>query len=407
MMSSVKSILRFVIVIAIIAAAIAGGYVLLKPQPLLVETTEVTRGPITITVDEDGKTRIRERYIVSAPVAGQLSRIQLDAGDPVQARETEVASLLPTDPAMLDARSQAEATARLNAAKAAVKRAETQMQQAKTMFDLSDKKFSRLSKLREENAISQDEYEIQEADYLARKQDIVAAEFAMEIAQFEMQVANSALTHVSETGDGQQQLEPFVILSPIDGKVLRVFQESSTVVAAGDQLMEIGDPGNLEIIVDVLSTDAVRIRQGAAVSIHHWGEDQPLQGTVRLVEPAAFTKVSSLGVEEQRVNVLVDFTTPPDQRKTLGDNFRVETLITIEQHPDVLLVPANALFRNHSGWALFVVQDDRAILTKVEIGLRNADYAEILSGLAAAQRVINYPSDKIQDGALVKESPQP
>ena len=333
--------------IVLLAMIIAGAMAMIR-NPVDVEYATVTEGPLRVSVQEDGKTRIREKYVVSAPVAGRLSRIELEAGDDVDGDATLLAVIQPSDPEMLDARSRAEAEARMQSAEAALRRAESSLEETKINYDLDKTKFDRAQRLLGQ-AISQDEYDIAETQYLASTQAIKSAKFDTEIAKFELQMAQAAARQFDETGD-QTSVKPFELRAPIGGKVLRVFQESSSVVNVGTPLLELGDPANLEIEIDVLSTDAVRIKPGAELTIEHWGGQSPLRGNVRTIEPAAFRKVSSLGVEEQRVNIIADFNETADRIATLGDGYRIEGRITINELSNALLIPNSALFRNRRRW---------------------------------------------------------
>ncbi len=392
---SLKTLLWGILVIALVMVAVAA----LFPSPVAVRATPVSVGPLRVSVVEDGKTRIREKYTVSAPVSGRLSRIDLREGDYISV-DRLLAVILPSDPALLDQRSLAETHARVQAAQAAVLRADSREQQARIDFGLSQTKFDRAKRLLPRNGISQDEYDIAESQMLADKQAIETASFEAEISRFELKMAQAALNQF-EQDDAEVQVSPFEIFSPIDGRVLRVMEKSSTVVTVGTPLIELGDPRNLEMEIDVLSTDAVKIRTGADVTIEHWGGESPLKGSVRVVEPGAFTKISSLGVEEQRVNVIADFNEPPERIASLGDGYRIEARITIDQLDKALLIPNNALFRYQQQWHVLVVQDGAAQLRKVQIGIQNESQAQVVSGLAEGERVIEYPSDQLSPGTPV------
>ncbi|TWT79201.1 Macrolide export protein MacA [Planctomycetes bacterium CA13] len=379
------------------------GVLAMFPKPIDVQATSAQIGALRVTVQEDGKTRIREKYTVSAPVSGRLSRIELNEGDFIT-EKTLLAVILPSDPAILDKRTRAEASARVQAAESAVLRAQSRERQAKIDLDLSESTLNRAEQLRPQGAISQVEYDIAKSDMLSAAQGIETASFDSEIANFELKMAKAAL---DQFGDDTTEVnvEPFEIFSPISGRVLRVFQESSTVVAVGAPLIELGDPSNLEMEIDVLSTDAVKIQNGAEVTIEHWGGGSPLTGHVRVVEPGAFTKISSLGVEEQRVNVIADFNEPPDRIASLGDGYRVEARITVNQLEKALLIPNSALFRSDRRWHVLAVVNGKSMLRPVEIGLQNESRTQVLKGLEEGDRVIQYPSDKLQPGSVVQVVP--
>ncbi|MFG0287186.1 MAG: efflux RND transporter periplasmic adaptor subunit [Rhodopirellula sp. JB044] len=393
---SLKTLLWGTLAIALLIVVVLS----LNPKPVSVQAALVKTGPLRVTVQEDGKTRIREKYTVSAPVSGRLSRIELNPGDHLT-EKTLLAVILPSDPAILDKRALAEANAQVQSAEAALMRANSRVEQTRINADLSETKFIRAQKLADNRAASREEYDIAKAERLLAKQEIETAEFEVEIAKFEVKMAQAALDQFS-TDDDQLSLQPFEIFSPIAGRVLRVMQESSTVVGVGTPLIELGDPSNLEIEIDVLSTDAVRIQTGAELTIEHWGGNTPLRANVRVVEPGAFTKVSSLGVEEQRVNVIADFNEPPERIAALGDGYRVEAKITVNEIDNALLVPNSSLFRHDRRWHVLAMDGGVAELTPVKIGLQNEEQTQILDGLDEGARVIEYPSDQLQPGTRVK-----
>lgn len=391
--------------ILLIAVGLFAGLSLF-PEPVEVEFATAKRGALRVSVQEDGKTRIRERYVVSAPVSGRLSRIELDAGDRCN-EGTLLAVILPSAPAILDVRARAEALARVRAAEAALDRARSSGEQAKINYELNTAKYERAQDLLPSRAISQSEYDIAKAEMLASTQGIKTAEFDVEIASFELEMARAAVDQFPDSGE-EMSVDPFEIHAPISGRVLRVLQESSTVVTVGTPLIELGDPRNLEIEIDVLSTDAVRIQPGAEMTIEHWGGELPLKGYVRVIEPRAFTKVSSLGVEEQRVNIIADFNEPAERIEALGDGYRVEARITVEEIDSALRIPNSALFRHQRRWHVLAIVGARATLRPVAIGLQNESDTQITAGLGDGDRVIVYPSDAIQPGTPVQLiSPSP
>ncbi|MCC7337341.1 MAG: HlyD family efflux transporter periplasmic adaptor subunit [Pirellulaceae bacterium] len=382
----------------LVAVGLVASFALF-PKPVEVEVARATLGPLRVTVQEDGKTRIREKYIVSAPVAGRVSRIELKPGDRCNV-DTLLAVILPSEPAILDARSRAEAAARVQAAEATRLRAASSEEQAKIDHALNQSKLERAQALLPTQAISQDEYDVIKAQTQASAQAIKTARFDVEISQYELEMAQAAAKQFSRD-DEQSSAAPFEIFAPISGKVLRVFEESSKVVAVGQPLLEVGDPQNLEIEIDLLSTDAVRVRPGAELTIEHWGGDTPLAGNVRVIEPAAFTKISSLGVEEQRVNIIADINEPPERIASLGDGYRIEARITVDQLAQALLIPNSALFRHNRQWHVLAVVDGRAELRQVSIGLQNESHTQIVNGIEADEPVIVYPSDTLKPGTSV------
>lgn len=381
-------------------AVIAGAAVSMMPQPVPVEVRQVDRGKVQITIDEDGRTRIRDRYVVSSPVAGRSSRITLRPGDPVTQSATVLARIQPAAPTLLDARTVAEARARVAANEASVQRAEVALEEAKSLLDLAEASLGRLQKLVQQGSVAETEVDEARANYLRQMASFRSAKFNQEIAQFELEMAKAALeVTIDESENGSP---PFDLVSPITGQVLRVMQESATFVQPGTPLLEIGNPLDLEIEIDVLSSDAVKIQPGQPVILDHWGGERPLNAKIRRVEPAAFTKISALGVEEQRVFVLADFDEPGDITARLGDGYRVEARIIIWQDDDVVRVPTSALFRHGDDWCVFAI-DEQQIARRVvlQVGHRNDQFAEVLSGLEPGDSVIAHPGDKIDEGTRV------
>jgi HlyD family secretion protein len=377
--------------------ALGGSIYALWPKPIEVEIGEVSRGPMFVSIDEDGMTRIRERYTVSSPVAGQLGRIKLDPGDAIQAGETLLASIQPADPSMLDARQVAESEARVAAAKVVIERAKVRREQARIARELADSHIVRAEQLWEQDSISRREYDDALAAARGRGEELRAATFDEEIAKFELQQAEAALLRVKPSSAATLQSQ-FEIRAPIDGHVLRVLQESATVVTPGTPLLEVGNRADLEIVIDVLSTDAVKIKPGDEVLLEHWGGDRSLAAIVRTIEPAAFTKISALGVEEQRVNIIADFQAGQAEVASLGDGFRVEARIVIWRDAKALRVPSSALFRGGKEWFAYVAESGTARRRPVQIGQRNETESEVLTGLSAGDSVILYPSDLVGDG---------
>ncbi len=397
-----RTLINRIILIAVALAIVAAIVWAFLPQPVPVDVAEVVRGPLEVTVEEDGRTRIRDRYVVSAPLTAQLQRISLDAGDEVVAGQTELAVLEPMDPSLLDARAALEAEARVRRAEAALDRTAAELQAATARQQFAAVELDRVKTAFNRQAANQVELDAaQVADRTARA-DLDAATFARKIAEFELELAQAALLRTRPAGEGESSSEYLVIRSPITGRVLRVIQESAAVVNPGSPLMELGNPADLEIAVDVLSTDAVQIEPGAPVHIERWGGDEPLGGVVRLVEPQAFTKISALGVEEQRVYVIIDFTDPFDKWQSLGDGYRIEAGIVTWRADDVIKAPAGALFRRGQQWAVFAVRDGKAVLQPVSVGHRTTLEVEILEGLGPGEVIIIHPSDEVSEGAAVK-----
>ncbi len=400
MLRQFRGWLMSLIVVGLIAAA---AVVSLWPRPQKVQVAMVTSGWMEVAIQQDGVTRIKDRYLVSATVSGKLSRIGLRPGDPIQRGQSIIAVIHPTPPAMLDARQIAQLSANVEAAKRQVELSAARRTQAEAQLHQAESTYGRVKLLRDQEGVSLSELELAEVEYRTKSENLRVANFEFEIRGFEQQQAEVALRHYTEeeTNDPLQ----FEIRAPIDGVVLRVHEESSTVVSPGTPLLEVGNAADLEIVVDVLSTDAVKIQVGNAVILNHWGGEQNLLAEVRRVEPAAFTKVSALGVEEQRVNVIADFREPAAAMARLGDQYRVEARIVVWKENQIVQVPNNALFRLNGEWAVFVVQDQKLKATLVEVGKRNETHAQILTGVQTDQQVVIYPSDLLEDGQAVEVHP--
>lgn len=380
-------------------AAVAGIVWLLMPKAVPVETVAVAKGRFVASVDEDGKTRVRQRYVVAAPLAGRLTRVRLKAGDPVAAGDA-VASILPPPAPLLDPRARREAEERLGAAEATLERAKAVVERARAQTENAKAELDRTRTLTGSGASTVQALERAELAQRVADRELRAAEFQNHAAEHELAQATALLGRYRDGVDAPA--EPWNVTAPVTGVVLRVAQESATVVQSGAPLLEIGDPRDLEIVTDVLSTDAVEIRPGAEVAIEHWGGPGALAGRVRRIEPAAFTKVSTLGVEEQRVNVLIDVLSPTQQWTGLGDGYRVNTRITVFTQDDIEIIPAGALFRRGDGWSVYVAVEGRAQPRAIELIRRSRGFAAVRSGLTPGERVIVYPSDQIGPGVRVE-----
>jgi HlyD family secretion protein len=381
----------------LLAVLIAVG---LWPKPVPVETAAVTRGNLVVTVDEEGMTRVKNRYVVSAPVAGQLRRIDWKAGAVVEAGKTILAVMEASGADFLDARSQAQAEARVRGAEAAREAADARRERARAAARMFNEDLSRARQLFTQKILSPQEFDAAQMRAATASQDERAAEFGLQVAEFELQQARAVL---SRGTPGQSAgAEPLVITSPVSGRVLKVYQESARVVTGGLPLLEIGDPTDLELRIEVLSRDGVAVQPGARVILEQWGGSESLTARVRLVEPSAFTKISALGVEEQRVYVIADFTDPLEKRMSLGDNFRVEARIVTWEGDDVLRVPAGALFQRGNAWRAFVFENGRAQLRDVQAGRSNGLETEVLDGLRENEHVVVYPGDKVTAGTRIE-----
>jgi HlyD family secretion protein len=382
---------RLIAVALVVAAILAFA---LWPSAIEVDIARVTRGSMRVTIDEEGETRVRERFIVSAPVAGRVERIELEPGDPVVRSKTIVARLTPAAAPLIDPRTQAELSAAVDAARAAVGQAQAERERAATMAKRAQSTVRRLEPLAKAGAISGDELESAQTASKTADEVLRAAEFAVARAEYGLRLARARLSPSSAGG------RTVDVVAPVNGVVLKRIRESASVVPVGEPLLEIGDPGSLEIVADFLSTDAVRISPSDRVLIEQWGGNQPLEGRVRRVEPSGFMKVSALGVEEQRVNVIIDFEDEAEGGR-LGDGYRVEVRVVAWRDDSTLKVPVGSLFRRGDGWAAFVVEDQRVRLQSVTVGQRNDREGQVLSGLSEGQTVVLHPPDTLTDGARV------
>ena len=390
-----KRILNTLILVLLAGAVIALLTIWLRPTPTRVDSARASRGPMQVTVDGEGKTRVRDRYVVATPVAGQLRRITLRRGDLV-ARGQVIVQIDPLPLAPLDPRQRAEAIARVSAAEDAKREVDRLIERSKAIYDQARRDCERCELLVRSGDVPRQELERAQTAVTTSFRDYEAALSKAESAAHEVEAAAAALLAAKES---QRPAVPAVkVQSPVNGKVLRVLEESERVVVAGAPLLELSSPAKLEVVIELLSTDAVKISPGALLLIEGWGGPEVLEARVRLIEPSAFTKVSALGIEEQRVNVVADLTTPST---ALGDGYRVEGRIVVWQADDVLKVPVSSLFRRGESWSLFVVENGEARLRDVEVGQRTSFEAEIKAGLEAGAEVIVHPSNRITDGTRV------
>jgi HlyD family secretion protein len=339
-----------------------------------VEIAEVNRGPLTVSVLEEGKTRIRHRYVISPPIAGFLTRIDLRPGAHIERGKTVLATIEPEMSGFLDPRALAETEARLKSAEATQKQRQAQVDQAVTALDLANKDLGRMDSLHRTGAIAPQDWDAAQNRVQMRERELHASQFALQVADFDVAQAKAALTQVQTPKSDNSQ--PLTLVAPVHGYVLNVFEESARVVSAGQPLMEVGDRQDLEAEIELLTSDAVAVRPGAEAFIEHWGGSKPLRAQVSLIEPGAYTKVSALGVEEQRVKVRVEFLELPPAGMELGDRYRVEARIVVWQNDNTLQIPTAALFRRGNDWMTFVVQAGKARLQKVTIGQNNGTAAK-------------------------------
>jgi len=382
---------------ALVVVGLAIGFM---PRAVPVDVAEVKRAPLTVTVEEEGKTRVRERYLVSAPVAGYARRIDLKAGDAVAAGQV-LAVIEPARPVALDPRTRVQAQAQVSAAQAALAAAQENARAAAAAAQLAQQERVHAESLRQSNFVSAQALDAARTAETRARAAEQAAQYAVRVARFDLETARAAAASAAQLQRGGTA-EALQVQAPVAARVLRVQHESEGPVAAGQSLLEIGNPESLEAEVEVLSTDAVKIATGSKVVLDRWGGNPPIEGRVRVVEPGGFTKISALGVEEQRVRVIVDFTSPREAWARLGDGYRVEARFVLWQGKDVLQLPSSALFRNGEGWAAFRLEGSRARLTPVEIGQRAGLATQVLSGLKPVTRVVAHPDETIREGVRVK-----
>jgi len=383
----------------IIAASIVGGLVFsLLPKPIEVVFGQVQRGPMQVTVNEDGKTQAKNRYVLSAPLSGNMNRIRLEAGDHVE-EGAAILRIVPATPPLLDTRSRANAQTQLAGAKAALQLAGAEIDRATAALDQAKSEAAKLVKLQAQGVASADEVELAQFIVRTRTEEFRAAQFSSKVRRQEEASARAALGLLDKRGKGDEGLD---ISAPVSGEVLRVLrQDQQGVVVAGAPLIEVADLSAMKIVADILTADAVHIEAGAHTKIVRWGGGHELLGHVVRVEPSAFTRVSALGVEEQRVLVIIDLDSDRDEWTTLGDGYRVEVEISIWEADDVLWVPAGSVFRFEGEWAVYTVTDDTVSLSPIEVGHRNDMQVEVLSGVTEGATVVAHPSDRVVDGVEV------
>lgn len=393
--------LRRIVLILVVLAVVGGFVYALAPKPVPVDLATIDQGTVEVTVDEEGIAKIRDVYAVSAPVGGHLDRFPLEVGDPVTAGETVVAEIRPSVPAFLDARSRQELEAAVGAASAAVRLAEAELARVKAELKLAESDLTRAERLATSGTISGRALDEAVSKAEASRAQVSQSEANLALRSSELASAQARLIQPSNGDPTSAAACCVVVRAPVDGVVLKVHAESEQVVSAGALIAEVGDTGNMEVEVDLLSTDAVRVEPGAVARIEGWGGSDSLDAIVRRIEPSAFTKVSALGIEEQRVNVMLDLLDPRQIWDRLGHEFRVFVRIRIWSGDDVVRVPLAALFRNGADWSVFRVVDGKAVRTPVTVDHRNAIHAEVTDGLEAGDLVILHPSDRVEDGVTV------
>jgi len=393
-----RRILVSVIACVVVIATVYGFF----PKPLQVDLAAVSRTPLQVTIEEEGRTRLKDRFVISAPVAGFMRRIDFKVGDPVQKGQPAVI-LEPLRSQSLDPRSHAEAESTVSAAEAALRAAEERQLAARADADYVEKRSERLKNLFNKGSLAKDQMDQVEAEAKKARAFELSARAAVDVARSELARARNSLGTFENAGKtGKQGIR--MVASPVSGRIFKIYRESEGTVYAGEPLMDVGNAENLEVRVEVLSSDAVKIRKGTTVIFKRWGGDVPLTGRVKIVEPAGFTKISSLGVEEQRTLVIADITSPPEQWRVLGDGYRLDAHFVIWEGNNVLQVPASALFRFGNGWAVFVEDAGKARQRMVEVGQRNGLSAEIISGLKEGEKVVVHPDDALKDGGRIQST---
>jgi HlyD family secretion protein len=389
MKKKLTRIVYYVLALSVVALIV----VAFLPSPFKVETARVTKGPLRVTVDEEGEARAHDRFVVAAPIAGRLTRVELHDGDPVSINQ--VVAVI--NPLPIDQRERAEITARVQSAEALKRGADEAVEHARADHEQAKRELRRAEDLLEGGVVSRQFLEHARNAETVSKNELEAAKFKAQAAASEVNVAKAGLISIDSEQSGASR--PVTLRSPVRGRVLRVIEKSERVVTSGTPIITVGDPRRLEIVVDLLSTEAVKVKPGAAMLLENWGGEAPIRSRVRTVEPSAFTKVSALGIEEQRANVVADFVDPPGP---LGDGYRVEVRIIIWESEGVLKVPTSALFRHGDGWSVFAVENGEAIRREVEIGHRSQFEAEVFSGIEEGAQVVVHPTNQITDGARVE-----
>jgi HlyD family secretion protein len=379
-----------------VAVGLAAGaillFLLLRPSPVYVESAKVTIGPMRVTVDEDGETRAHDRFVVAAPIPGRLLRVELEEGDAVS-ENAEVARI---EPVPLNQQQREEVLARIDAAEAMKRQADARLAHAREDYEQAKRDLARVEGLAKEGVVSNQVLEQARTAKTTSGEEFEAAKFSALAAASEIKLARSGLVGMDASNAAHKVIS---LRSPVAGHVLRVVEKSERVVLAGAPVLIIGDPNRIEVVTDVLTMDAVNVKPGAPVYLEGWGGDHPIRARVRLIEPAGFTKISALGVEEKRVNVISDFIDPPDG---LSDGYRVDARIVTWEVQNVLKIPGSAAFRVGETWSVFVIEGGRARRKTVQIGHRNQTEVEILQGLTAGQDVILHPSNELKDGIRVR-----
>lgn len=400
MTAQTRRLLFWGILIALLAIGLAIAF---RPQVVIVDTVDISHGELMVTVDDEGETRVHDVYVLSAPVTGHMRRVGLHVGDPVTALETVVAEIEPIDPAFLDPRSEAQAKADVRAAESAEALARAEVEQAKAELEFATREHERANELITDGTISQRDVDSANRNFRTARAALATAIAALDMRAFELERAQAALVSPIQTTGDHARCDCVSIRAPVDGQILRILQQSEVVVSSGTPLVEIGNSRDLEIVVDLLSSDAVKVEAGQKVIIERWGGKRELHGKVRLVEPFGYTKISALGIEEQRVNVVIDLTSEESEWEKLAHGYQVDVRIVLWSKEDALTVPLLALFREGDEWAVFVEANGRAESRSVLIGQRSSRDAEVIGGLSEGERVVLHPSDRVSAGVRIAE----
>lgn len=395
-----KRLLMWAVVAGLVLAGLLAAF---WPRAVAVDLVTAERSSMIVTVEEEGKTRIHDVFAVSAPVAGRVQRITLHVGDSVSAGDTVLARIEPGDPALLDPRSEAEARAAVRTAESAHDLATAEVERFSAELAFAKSELKRAQELAADGTLSERDLEQAERSHRTRRAELATARAALQMRQFELDQARAKVDVTPLTTQGNHDdCECIPITAPVTGRVLQILEASARTVQAGEPLVEIGDPGQLEVVADFLSVDAVKIEPGQRVLIDRWGGGAPLQGQVRRVEPFGVTKISALGIEEQRVNVVIDFLDPPEERAELGHGYQVDARVVLWEGEDVLTVPLTALFRRNEAWAVFAQEAGRAVVKPIEVGQRNGLVAEVLDGLEEGDLIVLHPSDRVAAGVRIR-----
>lgn len=373
------------------------------PEPVPVDMGVVQRGDVLIALDGEGKTRIHDIYTVSAPIEGRVTRIEIEPGDDVRAGETVIANMHPADPRFLDSRSETQARADVEGAVAGLALGRSQVKQAEAQLDFANAEYKRSEELFRKKHVSIAALERAELQLRNQKAELETSQSNLKVMESRLEAARASLQQPGESKNGVATNCQICVKTPVDGKVLRILHKSEGVIQQGTPLAEIGNPQDLEIVIEMLSTNAVRVKVGDLAHIKRWGGEDNINARVRVVEPSGYTKISALGVEEQRVNVILDFMDPVEKWGSLGDAFRVEAAIIVDRATDVLFLPLSALFRSDEDWSIFVISNGEAELRKVTVGRRNDRIAEITAGVGEGDRVVIHPGNDVTDGVRVVE----